>query len=145
MTRQIADNKGAVSAKDLDDIVLGWFDAIVDPEKIDAGWGLRELGPNRNESACAPKEKFLAAYHDLCTQYLGADSSSTEIMEDQWKRHRRARLYAVYFAYEMAIGRDVSRKRFICYPAHSCIKQDLMDLTEDFRTSFFLHIRFVTR
>lgn len=139
MTRLVA-QENRLSVDILDTIVLDWFAALTDPASIDAAMGLRELGPNRDQHPCPPPQEFLRCYRLFYRRFAEEFGLDSNVSLGNLKPHRRARLYAVYFAYEAATGRDVSKKKFICYPAHSSTKEDIMDMLEDFRDVFVLHM-----
>lgn len=120
--------------------VLDFFRGLYDPQIVEPGWGLRELGQNRDENPCVPEGKFIELYKAFLSDLMRDFGISDEIRRSDLQLHRKAHIYAIYFAYDGALGRDISQKDFVIYPAHSCVKQDLMELMEDFQDVHFVHM-----
>jgi hypothetical protein len=121
------------------DHVLTYFAPLSNPSAVGDGWGLQEIGPDRNAHPCVPRDTFVALFDRYLARFAGGGDGGV-LTSERLRRYRRACLYAVYHAYEEGRGHDMTAKRFLVYPIHSAVRQDLLDLLEDFSRVSVLHM-----
>jgi hypothetical protein len=129
-----------ITSEFLRELVLAFFAPLCEPDQVGDAWGLRELGPTRDRHPCVPRDAFIALFDTYLARFSEELGIGRAVHADDLPRHRRAHLYAIYHAYDAALGHDMSDKQYIVYPIHSAVKDDLIDLLEDFEQVFVLHM-----
>ena len=104
--------------------------------------GLTELGAGMNETAVVDKNRFDAVFDYLVGQMAREEGLPLldQINSTNAESLRSVFLKAVYIAYEYCLGRNLSLKKFLVYPAHSSPMRDIGPLCADFGKVKFVHM-----
>lgn len=95
-----------------------------------------------NETAVVDKNRFDAVFDYLVGQMAREEGLPLldQINSTNAESLRSVFLKAVYIAYEYCLGRNLSLKKFLVYPAHSSPMRDIGPLCADFGKVKFVHM-----
>jgi hypothetical protein len=121
--------------------ILEFFKGLYDPPSSHF-MGLAELGDDMKENASVDRAAFEKAF-DAWVDRLIAERrlpGKSKITAQTVDTYRTVCLIAVHLAYAELLGQDLSKKRWIVYPAHSAPMDDIGPLSQDFADVRFVHM-----
>ena len=104
--------------------------------------GLAELGEDMKENASVDRAAFERAFDEWVDRLIAERRlpGKSNITAQTVDAYRTVCLIAVHLAYAQLMGQDLSKKRWIVYPAHSAPMDDIGPLSQDFADVRFVHM-----
>lgn len=133
--------KETIGHESMKALIMDFFSMVWNPADGYA-LGLTELGEKMDQLAAVDREAFSRAF-DILFARMSAEAglpAADKIDHTNIHAYRTICLKAVYLAYSYLLGHDLSKKKFLLYPAHGGPMLDIGALCSDFPDIHFVHM-----